>query len=1165
MISDSHSDILPVPVESARPYLRVRPTTAHLDHETVTAHLRRLHCLTSNRATDSLLTRLRGPAPPTIEVLLVSSGGDDTQIEYYLGVDDETAHDTFTRTLRGLFPDSYEFTSVQQTDGWLRGVVGTDPTITGVEFHGAPERSKDWQTRLTRFETFLTDEHARIPLAAVIETMAATSSPMIYQALLRPKPDWSQAAEQRRMSIETEQDTLGGQLSTALFGSPDDPEATRSTGDQQRLEELAEKDTRRSFECTARAVAIDGDREIDELTTAFADVSHTCYEVGATTQTGTQATGLFDAICDRQIATPSRFPSLRKRPKPLVVDAVEAANLCIVDGDALTGAGDRALSPTPGEATALPSPPAEQLETYRGAGLPLGHPLGGDGLTHPDPVSVPPALQPMHVGWFGKTGSGKSTSLINAILANHAATDGADILIDPKGDGMAQEYLRAHYATYGNLENVLYFDCAEVLPAFSFFDIQDELDAGVPRATAVEDTVDHYIEILGQIMGKDRFDQAVRSPDIIRYLVKATFDPVNGSDAFSHRDLHNTIRQMHERQAAPAVADEDLERMLAGVVANRARSFDEIMQGVANRIEKIPIDQRLARIFNHTSADGETHFDLADYLDEDVVIIIDTGELRSEAQRVLTLVILSNLWAALRRRAQRDEGTGSQPLVNLYIEEAASIAVSDLLKQLLSQSRSFDCSVTLAMQFPAQLKRQNQAVYEELLNNISTFVTGNVAVDRLLTHRLATDEMDAVAVGNRLRALRRGQWLVSLPAAFDNPEPRPFLVRSLPLPPGDPAGDRPLPPSEETVFDAAIAAVEARTRTEAGLTLGIPSTASGHKTEDEESENADDSLPTRRVDSALPYTKRLPSTVEYDENIHGLRCRRCNNRYDPSIDGLVRAIECCSSLNAVDRDDIPLCDLNLKRTPEERAISPWSDTQLMFLQAVYNAQQLRYDPLEYDLLTDSMIRLQEYVGIDSDAVQDLLDTDVLRHDTDHPHRLYTVTPDGRKAIGESYRQGVDYGHGQGDLEESSQHVLTVEVVRRYLEQEYVDNPDSSVTRVVPYYDLDENHRLDLAALNAQDEFVVTVEVERINHDLRRATPEDFDKMAGCDPDEAIWVVMTQSAAHDVLQALNDPLDGPVRVEKTYAATTPPQQFQIDTPGLTAMYPVEWLRDSFLET
>jgi len=1161
MASDDTTS-LPVPTETARSYLRIRPTTGHLNHETVTAHFRRLHRLMNHSEAGSFLTRLRKQTPPVMEILLVSFG-DDRGIEYYLGVDDESTHDAFTQTLRGLFPDSYEFTSVKQTENWLRGVAGSDPTIRGVEFYGNPDRSKDWQTQLTPFETFLADDHTRIPLTAIIETMAATPSPMIYQALLRPKPDWSREAESRRVSIKAQQDTLGGQVSSALFGAPEDPEAILSSGDQQRLDELAEKDARHSFECSVRAVTIDEEHALTKLTSAFAEVSHTCYEVGTTTRTGKRATALFEAICDRKVTPTSRLPSLRGRPKPFVVDAAEAANFCILDGDALTRAGDRALAPTPAEATTLPAPPTTQLRNYRGAGLPLGQPLTDDGAADPDPVVLPPALQPMHVGWFGKTGSGKSTAIINAILANHAATDGADILIDPKGDGMAQEYLRAHYATYGDLENVLYFDCAEVLPAFSVFDIRDELEAGVPRATAVEDTVDHYIEILGQIMGRDRFEQAVRSPDIIRYLLKATFDPVNGEDVFSHREFHNVIRRMHERQAAPAVADEDLERMLAGVVANRARSFDEIMQGVANRVEKIPIDQRLARIFNHVPGEDGPHFDLAEYLNEDVVIILDTGELRSEAQRVLTLVILSNLWTALRRRSQR--GTGTQPLVNLYIEEAAGVAVSDLLKQLLSQSRSFDCSVTLAMQFPAQLKGHDQDVYEELLNNISTFVTGNVAVDRLLTHRLATDDMDAVAVGNRLRALRRGQWLVSLPAAFDTPEPRPFLVGSLPLPAGDPAGDAPLSATQEMVFDAAIDAVESRTREEAGLTLAAPSPTEQTATELEVPvEDGEPSLPTTPVDSALPYTKRMPRTVTYDADIHGLRCRVCQNRYDPSIDGLVRTVECCSSLDEVDQDDIPICELNLKLTPEERAAAPWSDSQLRFLQAVYNAQRLRYDEREYDLLHDSMLRLQEYTGIDAGELQDLRETDLLRHDADHPHRLYTVTPDGRRAIGESYRQGVDYGHGKGDLEESSQHVLAVEIARQYLESEYVANPDSRVVEVVPYYDLDENRRLDLAALDADGEFVVTVEVERINHDVKRAVPEDFDKMADCEPEEAIWIVMTRSAGHDVLQALNDPLDGPIRVPKTYATTTPPQQFRIDTPGLTAIYPIEWLRENFLE-
>jgi hypothetical protein len=61
---------------------------------------------------------------------------------------------------------------------------------------------------------------------------------------------------------------------------------------------------------------------------------------------------------------------------------------------------------------------------------------------------------------------------------------------------------------------------------------------------------------------------------------------------------------------------------------------------------------------------------------------------------------------------------------------------------LLAQSRGFDGSVTLSMQFPTQLRAADETAYDEVLNNISTFVTGNVPVDRRPAERLATDDMD---------------------------------------------------------------------------------------------------------------------------------------------------------------------------------------------------------------------------------------------------------------------------------------------------------------------------------------------------------------------------------------------------------------------------------------
>jgi len=109
----------------------------------------------------------------------------------------------------------------------------------------------------------------------------------------------------------------------------------------------------------------------------------------------------------------------------------------------------------------------------------------------------------------------------------------------------------------------------------------------------------------------------------------------------------------------------------------------------------------------------------------------------------------------------------------------------------------------------------------------------------------------------------------------------------------------------------------------------------------------------------------------------------------------------------------------------------------------------------------------------------------------------------------------------------------------------------------------EHHRLDVVGLDDDGAVVVTVEVERINHDTRRAVPEDYDKMAACEPEEAIWLAMSNTKAHEVLAALNDPLEGEPRVEKTYADSTPVSSFRIDEPGCTDIYTLAQLRSEIL--
>ena len=1062
-----------------------------------------------------------------------------------------------------------------------------DPARAAVEWIGEAERRDDWQTRLTPFATFQEDEDAQLPLAVLAETLADTTAAVTVQIVCQRYADWRSEAHDRQFQLEEGRDTMSARFFDFLLGPPatDDPDKVSTTVREWdnpaatgRQDAIAAADPQHAFCVSARCViAGPNAKEVARrLTTALEALSGDYYTVDGTVHTGAAVEPVWTAIQERTVHAPSyetaktKLPWTRNRSRGLVMDAGTVPALCLLDGTALTTGGNRAVDPAGADQTALPPPPDDQLARYQQPGLTLGQPLDQDGAPTGDPIAVPPPLQRLHVAWFGKTGSGKSTSLLTGLLANQAATDGADILITPKGDATAEAYLRAHYAETGSLADVYYFDCAETLPALSFFDIRPQLAAGIDRATAVEDLTDHYIEILEGVMGPEQFHQAVRSPDIIRQLVKALFDPVHGDDAFTHRDLQQAAARFHETGEPPPVADDELQSMLYNVAANSQQTFDELLQGVHNRIEKIPLDQRLGQLFNHVPDDADPHFDLGDVIDEDAVVILDTGNLRAASQQALARTVLSKLWTALQRRAQRTE-PADRPVVNLYLEEAAQLVTSGIVDDFLAQVRSFGCGVTLATQFPGQLRVRDEAAYVELLNNVSTIITGSVPVDEALAKRLATADLEPSAVGNRLRSLQRGHWLVRLPAPFDTQPPRPFLLASPPLPPGHPDGEG-FRPAREATFTTRCEQLRERTREQVGLDVTATQATTGSTTEAAATDTPDDAAADApaRIDSALPYTERLPEPVAYDSERHAVVCVDCasredrESRYDPSPEGLRAAINCCHDLADIDRDDCPICELPLKLTYTERQESPISDAGLRFLQAVYSAHQGQYDPeLEYDITRDSMHRLQEYVGIDAAEVDELREAGLVSRDCRYPHTLYTVTPEGRDAIGVRHREGVAYGAGAGDLSESSLHVAMVKVGTQLLEHEYVADPDSPATRVEEYYEVADG-RLDAAAVDETGDFVAALEAERINNDAVEAIPADYDKLAAQEPDAAVWIVKNRAAAHEVVTALNDPATGPPRVEKTYGEQTRPDMFTIDQPGLTDVVTFQAARDAYLD-
>lgn len=1189
-----------LPLATDREYVAVRLTTDAFHPAQGTNGMRAFHGRAGGTTDD----------PPTVEMLLVTAGSDDG-VTYLFGGDIDTR--TLERALRNCFPTEYELTrtTTTLTEQLTPDATSDEPIpagatpladrpVAGLDVRACEDRKGDWQTRLQPLERFAEDDRADWPLTDVVEALADSDIPVVFQTLIEPKEDWTWEADATIEEYHWPQRSIVAEWLMELFGADLDYER-RDREDvprtyRERIEEIEAVNTRQSFDINVRAVAfgdetIPPERTLDQLSGAFSEVGRTTYQLRTDVYSAdsSDATALLDAIATRTVKGFTRGRRLERsldisipltshvQPR-IVADPTTAGNFCLLGGADLPEAAQRAIGTRPGERTGQPLPPKQVLDRYRKPGYALGIPQTGDRGRTPEPIGLPPTLQRRHMLIVGQTGSGKSILGVNGLLTNHAANDGATVIIESKDGQMAEDYLRAHYATYGTLEDVYRFDAAELVPAEPFFDVTRQQESGYSRSQAVEDVADHLEELVRTVMGKEAFDSAIRSPRVIEAVTKALFDPVHGADQFSLATLQQRLARFAETGLEPPVVTENLARELQRMLRNTDDTFTEVMAGAAARVGEVALDSRVAPLFDYVPGEdgpGDAEpFDWRRRLDEDCVIVLDTSDLRKEPQRIVTLVVLSHLWTALQRREyerQQHGAVGDPPLVNVHIEEAADIATSDLFAELLKKGRSFGVALTLSLQYPQQLREANPAVYENALNNVGTVVSGRVEDDDALARRFATDDMPPAAVANRLRGLAPGEWLVSLPAEYGVDPPRPFQITSLPLPPGHPDGSQPLTEAQQTTIEAAREALSARSR-RFGIDVTRTRVIGGiQETSDEAAETApsspEDEPPAgpTPVDSTLPFTKRLPRGVEYHPPSGSVRCTTCGARHGRTLERVLEAAACHrDESDPIDRANVPTVHVGLTLSPGDRAAIPYSDRQLVFLQVVYNAHQGRYDnEWEYDIVHDSMRPFRADAGLADGEFEELVADGLLSIDTRNPQTYYTVTAAGRELIDAAHRDGIAHGDGVGDLSESSFHRAMVQAMRRGFESQFVADPDHPGTAVETYHPVADG-RLDVAVLDADGSVVVAAEAERSNNDTLRAVPADFDKMAACEPEQAIWMVAGRSQGHEVIRALHSPGDGEPRVEKTYSESSPLSKVTIDEPGLTDIYTFGTFRKRFLK-
>jgi len=456
------------------------------------------------------------------------------------------------------------------------------------------------------------------------------------------------------------------------------------------------------------------------------------------------------------------------------------------------------------------------------------------------------------------------------------------------------------------------------------------------------------------------------------------------------------------------------------------------MDAVGNRLDKLREDAHLRRIFSHVPEQGDdgeyvdNRFDFREFLDEDATILFDLGDLRPEAQRAITLLLLSNLWDAVQVR-RRDGKTDYEKLTNLIIEEAAPVASTKLVsEQLLPQGRSFGLSMGLVMQFPEQVRNRSERAYNEVLNNIKTKLIGNISIERDLAESLAHEDLSPTDLRNRINTLPSGEWIAQLPSpSFGETGPAPFSVKPLPIAAGHPESDEPLSAEQEDHFET-VALPDCRSvhRPSTGLLRPLANQRPGTPMDGEVDRRMNGRHPQNRL--AL-WTRRSRRSSDRQPVVQQPTRRTKEKKETKGKTGTLptRSLDILSQLSwenqsvkrrrqlSTKNESSPVQAGGVAVPDDELRRRGLTHDDIRFLTRILDV--MNGDAPNHGLL-DSMSAFKN--DFDDLDVQRLVDQDLLEEGRACGRKYYTVLPAGRELLGQKLKVGP--GQGRCRREDAAQ-------------------------------------------------------------------------------------------------------------------------------------------------
>ena len=326
--------------------------------------------------------------------------------------------------------------------------------------------------------------------------------------------------------------------------------------------------------------------------------------------------------------------------------------------------------------------------------------FGAAALTH-TPLSISARDSLYHTQFLGPTGSGKSTAMLNVILADIHAGNSV-FVIDPKSD-LVTNILEN--VPESRTDDVVIIDPSAPIPA-GF----NPLNGSGKNSTL---TADAILAVLQDLFADS---WGIRTQDILSAALM-TLAKTSGAtliwlpalltdDHFRRKILENISDPM------------GLDAFWAGFEAMSKAERNQVISPVLNKIRQFLLRPELRAVLGQS--DPKFHMEDLFHKRRIVLVQLNRGLIGHESAKLMGSLLIGQLWTlALGRAAISPE---KRHIVNVYIDEVQDyLRLPGDLSDALSQARGLGVGLNLAHQYRSQLPANLRSAIDANVHNKIVF------------------------------------------------------------------------------------------------------------------------------------------------------------------------------------------------------------------------------------------------------------------------------------------------------------------------------------------------------------------------------------------------------------------------------------------------------------